>query len=172
MKLTIQDVDEGYGHDQDAYEHVSHGQRPQEEVSGVLQLLLQGHGQDHQDVATDGQRNDDQYEQRRPVLLLHRRPGDGALGEVVHPGAHGRSAHASASSEAQTQRQGLVEVQGVVAQPGHSTPGLQGRGGGAEAAQQGPRCSVHSRGPLLVEVSAEAAISPLLRRVFYKFCSG
>lgn len=40
-KLTIEDVDEGDRHDQDAHQHVRHGQGPQEEVGGVLELLLQ-----------------------------------------------------------------------------------------------------------------------------------
>ncbi len=71
-KLTIQDVNERDRHDQDADQHVRHCKWPQEEVCCILQLLLQRHGQDNQNISSYRQKDNHKNQQGWPVLLLHR----------------------------------------------------------------------------------------------------
>lgn len=67
-ELTIEDVDECCWHDQDSHKQVCYSQRAQEKVGGIVQLLLQGHCQYHQNIPTNGEEDDDQNDQSRPVL--------------------------------------------------------------------------------------------------------
>lgn len=70
MVLTIQNINERDWHDKDAHQHVCHSQRAQEEICCILQLLLQRHSQDDQNVPSYCQQDDHQYEQCWPVLLF------------------------------------------------------------------------------------------------------
>lgn len=77
--LTVQDCNEGHGHDQDTHQHVCHRQGHQKEVCGILQLLLQGHSHNYQYVSPNGQQDDNQDQEGRPILLPHGHPRDFAL---------------------------------------------------------------------------------------------
>lgn len=109
-KLTIQDVNERDRHDQDADQHVRHCKWPQEEVCCILQLLLQRHGQNNQNISSYRQKDNHKNQQGWPVLLLHRL----LFNPMRRGGRRGGEIESVVSRE-----EALVQAHGGIPRPDH-----------------------------------------------------